>query len=213
MQGYTLGYAAGTPRGERSTMKIECRCVHRLRRIRLRSSRNPQRAAPMTSPRFPSLPSTSSDLPLLDVYGVVDDAKARLDEVRRSGGLASWQARRANALLVEKLAESVKLAELAAACELSVCQFTRAFRASTGMSPHARLLYLKVERAKSLLTCTSLRLAAIAVECGFADQSHFTRVFERVVGLTPRVWRRVHRSASVKLAIAVPSCAANTARA
>ncbi len=68
----------------------------------------------------------------------------------------------------------------------------RAFRHATGIPPHAYLTQLRVERAKSLLR-TSLPLAIVAGRVGFADQSHLTRQFRRLVGVTPGVFARGHR--------------------
>jgi len=110
-----------------------------------------------------------------------------------TGGLAYWQERRATELLAANLCGNVTLAELATACDLSVRHFTRAFRGSTGMAPHAWLVKHKIQKAKSLLEQTPRILAEVALECGFADQSHFTRTFQRVVGMSPGAWRRLHR--------------------
>jgi AraC family transcriptional regulator len=111
----------------------------------------------------------------------------------KMGTLAYWQERRAKELLAANLAGNVTLADLAKACELSIRHFTRAFRGSTGMSPHAWLLDLRMEKAKHLLASSRRMLADIALDCGFADQSHLTRAFQRSVGLTPGAWRRLHQ--------------------
>jgi AraC family transcriptional regulator len=111
----------------------------------------------------------------------------------RIGMLAVWQERRAKELLAGNLAGNITLSELANTCELSVRHFTRAFRASTGMSPRAWLLRLRVEKAKHLLTSSRRVLAEIALDCGFTDQSHFTRTFRRSVGMSPGAWQRLHR--------------------
>jgi AraC family transcriptional regulator len=117
--------------------------------------------------------------------------RARSDA--KIGTLARWQERRAKELLAENLTGGITLAELAKASELSIRHFTRAFRASTGMSPHRWLLQLRIEKAKSLLASSRRLLADIALECGFADQSHFTRSFQRAVGSSPGAWQRLHR--------------------
>ena len=107
--------------------------------------------------------------------------------------LARWQERRAKEMLAANLTGGVTLADLAKACELSIRHFTRAFRGSTGTSPHGWLLQLRIEKAKSLLSSSGHLLVDIALECGFADQSHFTRTFQRSVGLSPGAWQRLHR--------------------
>lgn len=109
------------------------------------------------------------------------------------GKLARWQERRAKELLAANLAGNITLAELAKECALSIRHFTRAFRGTTGMSPHAWLLNLRIEKAKQLLAHSRCTLAEIGLDCGFADQSHFSRVFQRSVGVSPGAWRRLHQ--------------------
>ena len=60
--------------------------------------------------------------------------------------------------------------------------FSRAFRASTGRSPYRWLTARRIAQAEILLRDTQLPLAEIAISCGFADQSHFSRVFHRAIG-------------------------------
>jgi len=110
------------------------------------------------------------------------------------GGLAPWQRRRAKDLIDARLDGAVSLAELARSCGLSVRQFTRAFRQSTGVSPHRWLTERRLHRACDLLQQTGHPLEEIATACGFATQSHFTRVFTRRIGLPPGAWRRLQRS-------------------
>jgi AraC family transcriptional regulator len=88
------------------------------------------------------------------------------------------------------LDEAVPLAELARACKLSPSHFARAFRQTTGQPPHRWLMEQRIEKAKQLLVDTPLSLAQIAQRCGFADQSHFTRVFAQLVQSSPGQWRR-----------------------
>jgi AraC family transcriptional regulator len=106
------------------------------------------------------------------------------------GGLAPWQERRAKEILSANLAVNVGLKALARECGLSVSHFSRAFRNSTGAAPHRWLLEYRVDAAKPLLRDRELPLSDVALACGFADQSHFTRTFTRVVGVSPGAWRR-----------------------
>jgi len=106
------------------------------------------------------------------------------------GGLAPWQERRAKELIDAHLEMGITLDVLARSCELSTRHFTRAFRQSTGMAPYQWLQCRRIEKAKQLLVASPASLSAIALECGFADQSHLTRTFSRIVGVTPRAWRR-----------------------
>lgn len=109
------------------------------------------------------------------------------------GGLAHWQERRAKEMIEAGLVGNVPLADIATACGLSVGYFARAFRRTCGIAPHQWLMHRRVERAKHLLQVGKLPIAAIAADCGFSDQSHLSRVFSRMTGMTPRVWRRIQR--------------------
>jgi AraC family transcriptional regulator len=106
------------------------------------------------------------------------------------GALASWQLRRATEMMLARLGGDIALADVAAGCGLSLSYFTRAFKQSTGDPPHRWLLRQRVERAKALLRESRMTLAEVAIACGFADQSHFTRVFNAQAGASPGVWRR-----------------------
>jgi AraC family transcriptional regulator len=109
------------------------------------------------------------------------------------GGLAPIHAQRTKELLNANLSGRLLLTDLASACNLSVRQFTRAFRQTTGVAPHQWLVRRRIETAKDLLSRTTQTIASIASDCGFADQSHLTRVFSRRVGMAPAEWRRIRR--------------------
>ena len=97
---------------------------------------------------------------------------------------------RAKELLSSDLSGDLSLEEVAAQCGLTTRHFSRAFRDTTGLAPHQWFLARRVEVAKAALRSRHVSLAEVALECGFADQSHFTRVFSRIVGTTPGAWRR-----------------------
>jgi AraC family transcriptional regulator len=107
-----------------------------------------------------------------------------------TGKLAPWQERRARELIDAHLAGGISIDMLAAACGLSPSHFKRAFKESTGMPPHRWLTIRRIEMAKSLLLRNKLTMTEIAAASGFADQSHFARVFGRTVGELPRAWQR-----------------------
>jgi len=80
------------------------------------------------------------------------------------------------------------LAELAKMADMSRYQVIRAFRASTGMTPHVYQLNLNINQARAWLR-SGEDMADIAYRLGFADQSHFQRVFKAYVGVTPGLYR------------------------
>ena len=113
----------------------------------------------------------------------------RIAELSR-GGLTPWQSKRACERLESDLGGKYSLQQIAAEFDLSVSHFSRAFRISTGLPPHQWLLRQRVKAAKQLMSVRDLTLSEIAISAGFANQSHFTRVFSAVVGVSPGVWRR-----------------------
>jgi AraC family transcriptional regulator len=110
------------------------------------------------------------------------------------GGLAPWQVNRAQDVISAGLDGNLALQTVAQECGLSTSHFSRAFRQSTGVAPHAWLLQRRVDAAKAMLRDRRLPLSEVALGCGFADQSHFTRVFSRLVGVSPGLWRRTSLS-------------------
>ncbi|AWL96891.1 MULTISPECIES: helix-turn-helix domain-containing protein [Bradyrhizobium] len=106
------------------------------------------------------------------------------------GGLAPWQVKRACERLDSDLGGRLSLQLIAAEFGLSVSHFSRAFRISTGLPPHQWLLRQRVNAAKQLMTARDLSLSEIAISAGFANQSHFTKVFSVQVGISPAAWRR-----------------------
>jgi AraC family transcriptional regulator len=106
------------------------------------------------------------------------------------GGLAPWQERRAKEMLRANLSGDLSLPELAGACRLSTGHFSRAFKQTVGCAPHQWLLHQRVEHAKHLILNTNEPLCGIALDTGFSDQAHFTRVFSQRVKVSPAAWRR-----------------------
>jgi len=115
------------------------------------------------------------------------------DRTRSQSGLAPWQLRRAKQMFCADLSQNLSLQRVAEACKLSVSHFARAFRASTGVAPHQWLMTARIEMASGLLKLSPTPLVEVAGQCGFADQSHFSRVFARLMGTSPGVWRREHQ--------------------
>lgn len=92
--------------------------------------------------------------------------------------------RRAREYLQARASDNVSLDDLAAVAGLSPFHLLRVFKAEVGLPPHAYLTGIRVERAKRLLA-RGYPATYVAMEMGFTDQSHLTRHFKRLIGVTP----------------------------
>ena len=105
-------------------------------------------------------------------------------------GLNRRQIKQIKEFIEENLGEDLSLEALATQVNLSHYHFLRLFRQTTGQSPYQYILLRRLEHAKKLLQRTKLPLAQVALESGFAHQSHLNRVFKQHLGLTPRAYRQ-----------------------
>jgi AraC-like DNA-binding protein len=106
------------------------------------------------------------------------------------GGLAPWQARRVEEYVASHLGHRIRTTDLAEIVQLSASHFTRAFKETFGETPIGYVARRRMLYAQDLMLKSGERLSQIALTCGHCDQSHFTRVFRRKVGMSPRAWRR-----------------------
>ena len=106
------------------------------------------------------------------------------------GGLAPWQAKRVATHIESNIHSRLRVADLAGFVQLSTSHFSRMFRKSFGETPFAYITRQRIRRAQVTMLSSADALSRIALECGMCDQAHFTRVFRRVVGISPSLWRR-----------------------
>lgn len=107
------------------------------------------------------------------------------------GGLAPWQTKRVLSYVEANLGSKIGLQELADLASLSCSHFARAFKQCIGCPPMAYVAARRLERAKLMMTSTREMLANIALACGYGDQSHLTKRFRQVIGVSPGRWRRM----------------------
>jgi transcriptional regulator GlxA family with amidase domain len=105
------------------------------------------------------------------------------------GGLPPRALRRVREYILAHVEENISLQALASMVGLSRFHFTRAFKQSEGVTPHRFLLHCRVKRVQDLLATTELSLSEIALAAGFSDQSHCSRRFRELVGITPSRYR------------------------
>jgi AraC family transcriptional regulator len=127
---------------------------------------------------------------LATTYGGLDAGGSHSYAPPRGRLLSPLQERRVISRLLDDVARDTTLDELAGLCGMSRSHFIRAFRQITGMPPHRWLTMQRLKRAKGLLRGTKMPITEIALTCGFADQSHLTRVFSKVFAISPGAWRR-----------------------
>ncbi len=104
-------------------------------------------------------------------------------------GLPKYKLKQAIDYIIGHLDQEISLASLAAELQISPFHFARLFKQSTGISPHQYVTCTRIDRAKQLLTNPDLEIIDIGQEVGFKTQSHFTAVFRRAVGISPKAYR------------------------
>ena len=105
------------------------------------------------------------------------------------GGMPGIRLNRVLEYIRANIGKDLKLSALAEIANMSPHYFSELFKQSTGLSPHRYVLRAKIERAKEYLRDLRVNVFEASVLTGFADQSYFTKVFRRVVGVTPTEFR------------------------
>lgn len=112
---------------------------------------------------------------------------------KRLGGLPNGALMRVTRYIQEHIAERVYIKDLATLAGYSESAFIRAFRTSMGVPPHRYISQQRVTTAAALIRDTDRPLIDIALDVGFADQSHLCRCFMQIMQMTPRAYRRCFR--------------------
>lgn len=105
--------------------------------------------------------------------------------------------RQAASYIQDNLSTELSLAAIAREAGLSACYLARLFTEAFGVPPHQYVIQARIERAKALMTQNGVAPGDAARHTGFADQSHFTRHFKRLVGVTPRTFARSNNRKNV----------------
>lgn len=108
--------------------------------------------------------------------------------------LLAWQSNIVLDHIDRHITGRVLVADLCALVQRSEAHFSRTFRRTFGISPHAYVIRRRVELAAQHMIQTNMPLTEIALQCGFVDQAHFCRHFRQITGETPAAWRRVRRT-------------------
>ncbi|WP_439394638.1 helix-turn-helix domain-containing protein [Bradyrhizobium sp. PMVTL-01] len=113
----------------------------------------------------------------------------RREETKPAWQLTAAQKRRALGFIETHLSRDFELEQLAREAGISEYHFIRCFKASFGLSPYQFVIRKRLDRAVEMIRESPLPLSEVAVACGFSDQSHMTRAFKRILGITPGVVR------------------------
>ncbi|MDQ2859940.1 MAG: AraC family transcriptional regulator [Pseudomonadota bacterium] len=116
-------------------------------------------------------------------------ARPSTPAAHKTGGLAGWRLRRVMDYMADKLRDDISLAELTALTVLSRAQFFRAFKQSTGSSPHRYLTRLRLEEARALLDGAELDVAQVGEAVGLGAGGRFSALFKTRFGVSPRLYR------------------------
>jgi AraC family transcriptional regulator len=108
-----------------------------------------------------------------------------------NGGLSSRQRQQTIDYIQAHLDTKLSLDLLATKLNLSVYHFCELFNRSMGLPPYKYILQQRVERAKQLINHSQRALSEIALDCGFANQSHLNRHFNKVTGISPKKYRNL----------------------
>ncbi|MEM7595761.1 MAG: AraC family transcriptional regulator, partial [Cyanobacteria bacterium P01_A01_bin.83] len=115
--------------------------------------------------------------------------KPKISEYK--GGLAQHKLQIVIAFIEENLDLDFKLADLASLVAISPYHFARMFKQSTGLTPHQYLVKQRLDKAQELLRYSKLAIADIGYSVGYKNASHFTKVFRKHLGTTPKAYRNL----------------------
>jgi AraC family transcriptional regulator len=119
--------------------------------------------------------------------------------VFKASGLPQSQLKRVIDYIQANLTQDLSILDLATLTGMSESHFSRSFKRSVGIPPYQYLIQQRVERAKQLLAQRfsrgeappTLTISTIALDCGFANQTHLTKVFRQMTGMTPKAYQHL----------------------
>ncbi len=112
--------------------------------------------------------------------------------------LADWQVRKIETFIEEHIDSGLRVRELGKQVSLSASRFSKRFKATFGRPPYDYVLSRRIAAAKRLLEKSNEPLCQIAPACGLTDQAHFSKVFKRHTGVTPKQWRVRHAAGGLR---------------
>jgi len=127
---------------------------------------------------------------LHETRSIIDPASPKSGRTTRGcDSMKLWQARCVQGYIAVHLHAKIRTGDLARVTQFNRGKFNRTFKARFGCTPSQYVKRMRVARAQNLMIISNTALSQIALECGFADQSHFSNCFRKVVGERPAAWR------------------------
>ena len=108
----------------------------------------------------------------------------------KASGLSRSQLAQVVDYIKTNLSQDLSISDLATLTSMSESHFSRSFKQSVGIAPYQYLIQQRVKRAQHLLRQPAISISDIALDCGFANQTHLTRVFRQIAGMTPKAYQQ-----------------------
>jgi AraC family transcriptional regulator len=120
-------------------------------------------------------------------------SSASIEPEKQNGRLAGRRLKEVLSYVEDNLGQDISLNDIAAVAGLSSSHFKSLFREAVGQPVHQYLIRRRVERAKQMLGESQMSISQIALEVGFAHQSHLAHHMRRLLGVSPKVMRHMLR--------------------
>jgi AraC-like DNA-binding protein len=135
---------------------------------------------------------SNDELSRLVIEGLMLEVTAELGRVNCGSHGMPYYVKKAGEIINEQFNKELSIQYIASELCIHPVYFAKLFKKHTGFSTGEYIRKIRVERASEMLSGSSASLAEIAYSCGFFDQSHFSKIFKKLTGLSPARYRAAH---------------------